>query len=149
MVNAPRGGGPEKATRHRTNVVTFDTGALIALVDQKQLSMRKVFDAAQDLGVPIHVPAVVVAEWWRSGHGEKGRAGYIRAMHVIATDDHLARLAGDPLTHVPRATTIDAIVMVTAAHFGDLDLHVGSDPDDLEALRNGVASLAKIKVTRA
>lgn len=148
MVNAPRGGGPEKATRHRMNGVTFDTGALIALVDQKQLSMRKVFDAAQDLGVPIHVPAVVVAEWWRSGHGEKDRARYIRAMHVIATDDYLARLAGDALTHVPRATTIDAIVMVTAAHFGDLDVYT-SDPDDLEALRNGVANLAKIKVTRA
>ncbi len=128
--------------------ITFDTGALIALVDQKHLSMRKVFDAAQDLGVPIHVPGVVVAEWWRSGHREKERAKYVRAMHVIATDEHLARLAGNAVTRVQRATTIDAIVMVTAAHVGDLDVYT-SDPADLEDLRDGVPALAKIKVTRA
>jgi predicted nucleic acid-binding protein len=128
--------------------ITFDTGALIALVDRKRLSMRKVFDAAQHLGVPIHVPAVVVAEWWRSGHREKERTRYIRAMHVVATDQHLARLAGSALTLVRRATTIDAIVMVTAAHFGDLDVYT-SDRADLEALRDGVPLLADIKVTSA
>jgi predicted nucleic acid-binding protein len=128
--------------------IAFDTGALIALVDQNRLSMRKVFDAAQDLGVPIHVPAVVIAEWWRSGRREKERAKYVRAMHVIATDEHLARLAGDALTLVRRATTIDAIVMVTAAHFGDLDVYT-SDPGDLEVLRDVVPALSKIKITRA
>jgi hypothetical protein len=127
--------------------ITFDTGALIALVDQERLSMRKVFDAAQRLGVPIHVPSVVVAEWWRSGRHEKERARYLRAMRVVATDDHLARLAGHALTLVP-ATTIDALVMVTAADFGDLDVYT-SYPGDLEALRDGVPALARIKVTRA
>ena len=127
--------------------ITFDTGALIALVDRKRLSMRKVFDAAHDLGVPIHVPAVALAEWWRSGRHEKERARYVQAMHVVATDEHLARLAGHALTHVRHATTIDAIVMVTAAYFGDLDVYT-SDPGDLAALRDGVPFLGKIKVTR-
>ena len=98
--------------------------------------------------MPIHVPSVAVAEWWRSGRREKERASYIRAMHVIATDEYLARLAGNAPTLVQRATTIDAIVMVTAAHFGDLDVYT-SDPDDLEALRDGVPALARIKVTQA
>jgi predicted nucleic acid-binding protein len=121
--------------------ITFDTGALIALVDQNRLSMRKVFDAAQELGVPIHVPAVVIAEWWRSGRREKERAKYLRAVLVIPTDEHLARLAGDVLTLVRRATTIDAIVMVTAAHFGDVDVYT-SDPGDLALLRD-------VEITRA
>lgn len=128
--------------------ITLDTGALIALVDQRRLSMRKVFDSAYRFGVPIHVPAVVVAEWWRSGRREKERAQYLRAMKVVATGDHLARLAGDALTVVPRATTIDAIVMVTAAYLGDRDVYT-SDPGDLEALRDAVPALAKIKVVRA
>jgi predicted nucleic acid-binding protein len=128
--------------------ITFDTGALIALVDQRRLSMRKVFDAAQDLAVPIHVPGVVVAEWWRRGHREKERSRYLRAMRVVPTDEHLARLAGAALTLVHGATTIDAIVMATAMHLGDLDVYT-SDPGDLEALRDGVPGLARIKVTRA
>jgi hypothetical protein len=78
--------------------ITFDTGALIALVDQRRLSMRKVFDAAQDLGVPIHVSGVVVAGWWRRGHREKERSRYLRAMHVVPTDEGLARLAGAALS---------------------------------------------------
>jgi hypothetical protein len=35
-----------------------------------------------------------------------------------------------------------------SGHFGDLDVYT-SDPGDLEALRDGVPALAKIKVTRA
>jgi hypothetical protein len=68
-------------------------------------------------------------------------------MQVVATDEYLARLAGDALTVVRGATTIDALVMVTAAYLGDLDVYT-SDPEDLEALRDSIRALAKIKVTR-
>jgi len=35
---------------------------------------RKVFDVAAAHDIRITVPAVVVAEWWRSGEKEKERA---------------------------------------------------------------------------
>jgi hypothetical protein len=38
--------------------------------------------------------------------------------------------------------------MATAMHLGDLDVYT-SDPGDLEALRDGVPGLPRIKVTRA
>jgi hypothetical protein len=53
----------KEATRRGMSGITFDTGALVALVDRKHPSMRKVCVAARELGVPIHVPAGVVAEW--------------------------------------------------------------------------------------
>jgi predicted nucleic acid-binding protein len=137
-----------EASNRTMSGITFDTGALIALVDQKHLSMRKVFDAAQRLGVAIQVPTLVVAEWWRAGAREKERAKDLRAMHVVSADDHLARLTGQALTLAPKATTIDALVMVTAAHLGDLDVYT-SDPEHLTALRDLVPSLGRIKISRA
>jgi hypothetical protein len=67
---------------------------------------------------------------------------------AITVRSLFARLAGNALALVQRATTIDAIVMVTAAHFGDLDVYT-SDPGDFEDLRDGVPALAKIKITGA
>jgi hypothetical protein len=124
--------------------LTFDTGALIGL-ERSRHRMRKVYDAAAAGGVPITVPAVVVAEWWREGLHEKERARILRSVIVEPTMDRIARLAGLALTRVPGAQTIDAIVMASAS-LRPHEVVYTSDPDDLEALRRGVPQLASIRI---
>ena len=127
--------------------LTFDTGALIGLERSRQL-MRKVYDTAISNDVPIVVPAVVIAEWWRTGTRTKLRAELLRSMRVEPLTDSIARLAGAALTLVPTAGTIDAIVMASAA-MRPREVVYTSDPDDLEALRDNVAAFASILIERA
>jgi predicted nucleic acid-binding protein len=127
--------------------LTFDTGALIGL-ERARHHMRKVYDTAVTCGVPITVPSVVVAEWWRAGVKEKERAQILRSVRVEAISDEVARLAGAALTLVRGVQTIDAIVMASAAQRGREVVYT-SDPDDLLALRDGVRQFAAIRVERA
>jgi predicted nucleic acid-binding protein len=104
--------------------LTFDTGALIAL-ERRRHRMRRVFATAVRDEVRMTVPAAVVVEWWR---GRTALAGDILAsIDVEPLDERLAKLAGEALAAVPRATAIDAIVMASAARRGDIvytsDLH--------------------------
>jgi predicted nucleic acid-binding protein len=110
--------------------VTLDTGALIALERRRQ-RMARVYAAAVADGMPVTVPAVVIAEWWR-GRSD-ARAIILRGLRVEETTSALARLAGEALAAVPDAGAIDALVMASAAQRGDVVYT--SDFDDLQRLR--------------
>jgi len=111
--------------------VTLDTGALIAL-ERRRPRMWKVIHRAHALGVLPVVPADVVAEWWR---GRTDIREHILASVVVeALTERLARVAGECLARVEGATTVDAIVMASAAQRGDAVYT--SDVDDLERLRS-------------
>ncbi|HTJ84677.1 MAG TPA: hypothetical protein VL400_23320, partial [Polyangiaceae bacterium] len=73
--------------------LTFDTGALIAL-ERRHAAIRKVYVTAIAREVPITVPTVVVAEWWRAGAREKERATLLRSLRVETLQESTARLAG-------------------------------------------------------
>ena len=93
--------------------------------------MWKVLQRARALGVVPVVPADVVAEWWR---GRSDIREHILASIVVEPlTERLARIAGECLAQVKGATTIDAIVMASAAARGDAVYT--SDVDDLERLR--------------
>lgn len=93
--------------------------------------MRTVLVAAQERRAVITVPSVVVAEWWRA---ESKRARLILArISIEPVSERLAKIAGEALAAVPRATAIDAIVMASAAQRGDAVFT--SDIDDLDRLR--------------
>jgi predicted nucleic acid-binding protein len=110
--------------------VTLDTGALIAL-ERKRRRMWKVLHRARVLGVVPVVPADVVAEWWR---GRSDIREHILASVVVEPlTERLARLAGECLARVGGATTVDAVVMASAAQRGDAVYT--SDLPDLERLR--------------
>jgi len=111
--------------------VTLDTGALIALERRRQ-RMWKVLHRARDLGVLPIVPADVVAEWWR-GRSDI-REHILESVMIEPLTDRLARLAGECLASVGGATTVDAIVMASAAQRGDAVYT--SDVTDLERLRS-------------
>jgi predicted nucleic acid-binding protein len=126
--------------------LTLDTGALIAL-EAGRLAMRKVLYAAHAEGLLITVPAGVVAEWWRAGRREKERARLLRSVHVEALEKHVAMAAGVALGLVGKATTIDALVMASAALRGDTVYT--SDVGDLERLRAGVPGFARVQIAQA
>lgn len=111
-------------------MITFDTGALIGLERNRQ-RMRHVLERAKERGFDIHVPSVCVAEWWRKRTDL--REEILAALVVVHTDDAIVRAAGEAMVAVPKATTIDAIVMASAARKGGVVYT--SDIDDLERLR--------------
>jgi len=110
--------------------LTFDTGALIAL-ERRHQRIARVYATAVADGIPVTVPAVVVAEWWR-GRSET-RELILRGVRVEDTTTPLARIAGEALAVVSGATAIDALVMASAARRGDVVYT--SDFTDLEHLQ--------------
>jgi predicted nucleic acid-binding protein len=110
--------------------VTFDSGVLVALERRKQ-SAWGVFRRLQERGAPITVPAPVLGEWWR-GRTDV-REAICLSVRIEPLTPTIARLAGEALAAVKRATTIDAFVMASAALRGDVVYT--ADVDDLEKLR--------------
>jgi predicted nucleic acid-binding protein len=119
-----------KALSRLTPGLTFDTGALIAL-ERRRPHVRRLHQTALLEGIPVIVPSVVVAEWWRRGKREKERAQILRTLVVEPTTDHIARLAGVAVGLVG-AGVVDAIVMASASVRGGLVYT--SDVGDLERL---------------
>ena len=113
-----------------TQGVTFDTGVLIAIERRKSRALQ-IHERLGELGVSINVPWAVLAEWWR-GRSDV-RATILRSVDIELPTVTLAKLAGLALANVKRATTIDAIVMASAALRGDLVYT--TDAGDLERLR--------------
>lgn len=110
--------------------VTFDTGMLVALERRRQRAWN-IYRRAHERNAPITVPAPVMGAWWR---GRTDLRDAIRlSVHIEPLTDVIARLAGEALAKVQRATTIDAFVMSSAALRGDV-VYTG-DVDDLERLR--------------
>ncbi len=110
--------------------VTFDTGALIAL-ERRRFRMWAVLRRVAEHGAVPVVPADVVAEWWR-GRSDI-REHILGFVSVEPLTEPLARLAGEAIAKVEGATTVDAIVMASAAQRGDAVYT--ADVADLERLR--------------
>lgn len=124
-----------------TRGLTFDTGALIAL-ERRHQRIARIYRAAVFDGLPVTVPAVVIAEWWR-GRSD-ARDIILRGLRVEATTSALARIAGDALAAIPDATVVDAIVMASAAQRGDLVYT--SDFADLQRLQAHFPTVAVLAV---
>jgi predicted nucleic acid-binding protein len=121
--------------------ITFDTGALIGLERNRQRA-RHVLERAKERGFVIQVPAVCIAEWWRKRSDRRDKI--FEALEVVQTDDALMKTAGEALAAVPGATTIDAIVMATAARKGGVIYT--SNIEDLERLRQAFPSIRVLAV---
>ena|SRR5688572_7729058 len=110
--------------------LTLDTGALIAL-ERRRLRMARIYTTAVADGLVVTVPAVVISEWWRGRSDTRDKV--LRGCRIEMMDDSLAKVAGEAIAAVHGATTVDAIVMASAARRGDLVYT--SDFEDLERLR--------------
>ena len=122
------------------NGVTFDTGALIGL-ERKTERMKAVLALIASRQLPVTVPAVVVAEWYR---GQRDwRRILALAKYVEPTTEALAQVAGMALKATGGSNAIDSIVMASAAQRGDVVYT--SDMEDLQVLSSvfpGVRVLA-------
>ena len=110
--------------------ITFDTGALIALERRRQ-RMKEIVERALAKDQPITVPADVVGEWWR-GRTDL-RDSILESVDVEPLTEALAKVAGEALASINRASLVDAIVMASAASRGDIVY--SSDVEDLERLQ--------------
>jgi predicted nucleic acid-binding protein len=130
--------------------LTLDTGALIAL-ENKRLSMMRVYTTAQRNGVPITVPTVVIAEWWRAGAGKRFRERLLASVIVEDLTKRIAELAGEAIGQVgalqPDKGTIDSIVIMSAWLRGDTIYT--SDVHDLTTICSSVAMFADVTIEHA
>jgi predicted nucleic acid-binding protein len=109
---------------------TYDTGMLIAL-DRRKTRALAVHETLSREGIPVTVPWIVVAEFWR-GRTDR-REAILRSVDIEAPSIELAKAAGNALASTKRATIVDAIVMASAARRGDVVYT--SDFDDLAVLQ--------------
>ena len=105
--------------------------------------MLRVLRAAEQTGTPIVVPAVVLAEWWRQRPSARMTL-LLEAVTIEPVGDELARTAGEALAAVEGATTIDALVMASAALRGGVVYT--SDFGDLVRLRGHFPSVRVLAV---
>ncbi len=121
----------------------FDTGALIAAERGKQRALR--FLRLAHVGAArIVVPLPVVAEWWRGR--TDARDELLAATQVLASIE-VTKAAGVALSKMKRvdpSTTIDAIVMASAAML-DAVLVTG-DPKDFDRLAAHFAGVVVLAV---
>ena len=109
--------------------VTFDTGALIGL-ERRTERMKAVLARIAARQLPVTIPAVVVAEWYRAQRDWRRVLGLAKS--IEPTTDALALVAGAALKATGGRNTIDAIVMASAAQRGDVVYT--SDVPDLQLL---------------
>jgi predicted nucleic acid-binding protein len=133
-------GGVEKAPLAPWPAVVLDSQGLRAVARNDDVDVRAVLAASSRAGVPVIVPAAVLAET-PFGDGRDARASQVlKRLEIAPVTDAIARsaaklkrLAG--LSGV--AATIDAVVVATAEAAGG-GVILTSDPGDIRALAQGV-----------
>lgn len=109
---------------------TYDTGMLIA-IDRRKPRAMAVHEWLHEERIPVSVPWVVVAEFWR-GRTDR-RDALLRSVDIESPSLALAQTAGLALGAVKGSTLADAIVMASAALRGNVVYT--SDLDDLGRLQ--------------
>ncbi len=120
------GGRSGPAASNAVIGLTFDTGALIAL-ERRGQRISQAYRTAVEIGARVTVPTPVLVEWWR-GRTDT-RELLLRGVRVEPLDSELAKLAGEAIRAIAGATSVDAVVMASAARRGDVVYT--SDPGDL------------------
>ena len=123
-------------------MITLDTGALMAY-ERRNARITRALRFAKDAHAAIIVPAVVLAEWWRGSPRPLMRS-VLAGVTVAPVDERMARVAGEAMAAIPEATTIDALVMATAALRGGIVYT--SDVDDLARLQAHFRSVRVLSV---
>jgi len=127
-------------------VLDAEALSLLARGGSGEATVRASLAAAVELGADVAVPAAVLAELYRGGaHDQAIDACLARegGVDVVSTDRSLARRVGHLLAAAGRdsADHVDATVVAAAiAHGGGVV--VTGDPNDLEVLADGLASIS-------
>lgn len=111
--------------------LVLDAGPLIA-VDRDSAELRAWLAEAKRRSAPPVVSAATVAEVWRGGRASARLGQLFKVVNVVPVDSDLGRRAGELLAACGQTDTLDALVVVLAAHRG-YDV-LTADPDDLGPL---------------
>jgi predicted nucleic acid-binding protein len=123
--------------------VVLDSQGLWVVARNDSEDARAVLAASHQAGVPVLVPAAVLAETLFGDERDAGANQALKKLHVVPLTESVARsaavlkrLAG--MTGV--AATIDAVVVATSAAAGG-GVVLTSDVDDVRALANCATSM--------
>lgn len=125
--------GIRRKSRHAPQRLILDSGAVIALAKGDQKA-RAFLARALELGVPVEVPSVVLAETVRGGPRDAPVNRVLKAIGTVleATEAH-GRTAGRLLGAARSKSTVDALVVAHAVEAGGAHILRGSC-EDLERL---------------
>ncbi len=114
-------------------LLILDSGAVIAL-SRGESRARAFLARALELGVPVEVPVVVVAETVRGRRRDAGVHRVLNAVDAVpTTTEEIGRTAGRLLGEAKSKATADALVVAQAVEAGGAHV-LTSDPEDLELL---------------
>lgn len=124
---------PRREVRRAPKRLILDAGAVIALSRGEQRA-RAYLARALELGGPVEVPVVVVAETVRGGPRDAPVHRVLKAIGSVpdAREAH-GRIAGRLLGIARSTATVDALVVAQAVEAGGAHILTG-DPDDLRRL---------------
>lgn len=116
-----------------TRSLVLDSQGLSAATGRTGLAFVFVLSARQ-LGVPVHVSAVTLAEVLRGGQRDARVHALLKGCQLAPVSREIGRAAGELLGRAGRSDTVDAVVAVTAATLPAPVRILTSDPGDLGAL---------------
>ena len=112
--------------------LTLDTGALLAL-ERGDSRVRALLRRALETGLPLSIPAGVVAQAWRGGPRQARVARLLDPnVHVAPLEDMTARAVGLLCGRSGHRDIVDVHVALLAQEQGHTV--VTSDPEDLSAV---------------
>ena len=123
--------------------MVLDREGLWAVARNDSQDARAVLAASRQAGVPVLVPAAVLAETLFADGRDVRANQVLKKLQVVPVTDPIARSAADlkrlaAMTGV--AATIDAIVVATSVAVGG-GVVLTSDIDDIHALADGAAGI--------
>ena len=113
--------------------MTLDAGALIA-VERHSDRMRALLRQALQRGVPVYVPAGVLAQVWRGANRQQPVAALLAHRHVsvVCLDEAQAKAIGELCGRSATSDVVDASV-VLCSRLTESTV-ISSDPADLRRL---------------
>jgi hypothetical protein len=112
--------------------------------ERGQASIRATVARVAAAGLPILVPATVLAQAWRGGPRSALLARLLAGAIGDSLDERRAKEVGDRLGRYGKADVADAHVVCCALDQGAI--LVTSDPDDIEALTGSGEHLVVVSV---
>lgn len=111
--------------------VVYDAGALLA-AERNDRTFLAIHTRLLQAECEVFVPAPVLAQVWRGTARQAPMSRVLKACHIEATSETVARNAGVLLGRSRTSDAVDAIVVATAIDYAAL--LATSDPDDLNLL---------------
>ena len=123
--------------------MVLDSEGLWAVARNDSQDARAVLAASRQAGVPVLVPAAVLAETLFADGRDVRANQVLKKLQVVPVTDPIARSAADLkrlAAMTGGAATIDAIVVATSVAVGG-GVVLTSDIDDIHALADGAAGI--------